>query len=45
MVPCRGLPGAGILSLIWLIGFYSILFGGLLIALALRVRKLGDAAL
>jgi uncharacterized membrane protein HdeD (DUF308 family) len=33
------LPGVGILSLVWLIGAYAVMFGVLLIALALRVRE------
>src|SRR5215470_14355604 len=32
-------PGAGALGLIWVIGSYSIVFGILFIALALRLRK------
>jgi uncharacterized membrane protein HdeD (DUF308 family) len=32
------LPLAGLLALIWLIGAYSILFGALLLAVALRLR-------
>jgi uncharacterized membrane protein HdeD (DUF308 family) len=32
------LPGVGLLSLVWLIGIYAILFGIALIALAFRVR-------
>jgi len=32
-------PGAGALALIWLIGAFAILFGLLLLALALRLRK------
>jgi len=31
-------PGAGILSLTWLLGIYAIVFGVLLIALGIRVR-------
>lgn len=33
------LPGAGILSLVWLIGFWAVLFGVTLIALAFRLRR------
>lgn len=36
-------PGAGLLSLVWLIGLYALLFGLLLIALAFRVRGRGGA--
>ena len=32
------LPGVGLLSLVWLIGIYAILFGIALIVLAFRVR-------
>ena len=32
------LPGVGILSLVWLIGAYAVMFGVLLVALAMRVR-------
>lgn len=35
------LPGAGILSLVWLIGFWAVLLGMTLIALAFRLRRLG----
>lgn len=35
-------PGAGALSLVWLIGIYEIFFGALLIVLAFRLRGLGD---
>lgn len=35
------MPGAGILSLIWLIGFWAVLFGVLCILLAFRLRKAG----
>lgn len=33
------LPGAGALALIWVIAIYAIIFGVLMIALALRLRK------
>jgi uncharacterized membrane protein HdeD (DUF308 family) len=36
-------PGAGALGLIWAIASYSIVFGILFIALALRLRKYGHA--
>ena len=35
------LPQAGLITIVWLIGFYAILFGGLFIYLSLRLRKLG----
>jgi uncharacterized membrane protein HdeD (DUF308 family) len=34
-------PSVGALAVIWLIGFYAILFGALMIAFALRVRAHG----
>jgi uncharacterized membrane protein HdeD (DUF308 family) len=34
-------PGAGLLSLVWLIGFYALFFGILMIALAFRLKSLG----
>ena len=34
-------PGAGILSVLWLVGAYAILFGIMMILLAFRVRNLG----
>ena len=33
------MPGAGALALIWVIGIYSIIFGGLLVGFALRLKK------
>lgn len=33
------MPGAGALAIVWLIGAYSLAFGGLLTALAFRVRR------
>ena len=36
-------PGAGALALIWLIAFYAIATGVLLVALALRLRRYGHA--
>lgn len=37
-------PGAGILTLVWLVGTYALLFGVSLIALGFRLRKLGKTA-
>ena len=34
------LPGVGLLSLVWLVGLYAILFGIALIVLALQARGL-----
>jgi len=34
-------PGAGALVITWLIGWYAVIFGVLLIALSLRLRKAG----
>jgi uncharacterized membrane protein HdeD (DUF308 family) len=36
-------PGAGALGLLWMIGFYSIVFGALLLMLTFRLRKLAIA--
>lgn len=33
-------PGSGAISLIWVIGFYAIFFGGMLVVLAFRLRGL-----
>lgn len=35
------MPGAGIVSLVWLIGFWAVTFGLLFIMLAFRLRKAG----
>ncbi len=35
-----GLPGAGALALVWLIGAYAVIFGSTLVVLAWRVRDL-----
>jgi uncharacterized membrane protein HdeD (DUF308 family) len=37
-------PAAGAVAVVWLIGAYAILFGGLLIALGLRLRSWRDHA-
>ncbi|MDB5059860.1 MAG: hypothetical protein JWO59_3332, partial [Chloroflexi bacterium] len=34
-------PGAGALTVVWLIGIYALLFGVLLLGLALRLRNGG----
>ena len=34
-------PGAGIVSLVWLIGIWALLLGAMFVALALRLRGLG----
>jgi len=38
------LPGVGLLSLVWLVAIYAIVFGIALIALAFRVRGRGSGA-
>jgi uncharacterized membrane protein HdeD (DUF308 family) len=35
------LPGAGALALVWIIGSYAIVYGVILVSLALRLRKHG----
>ena len=37
-------PGAGVLTLLWLIGTYSIVFGVVLLVLAFRLRNLHGRA-
>ena len=37
-------PGAGLLSLVWLIGAYAVVFGVALIALGVKLRSIGRAA-
>ena len=38
------LPGAGALALIWMIGFYAIVYGVVMVVFALSVRTKGAAA-
>lgn len=38
------MPQVGMLTMAWMIGFYAILFGGLFIFLAFRLRKLGSSS-
>jgi uncharacterized membrane protein HdeD (DUF308 family) len=38
------LPAAGALALAWLIGLYALVFGGLMIGLAMRLRRLRSVA-
>jgi len=37
------MPGAGALALIWVIGAYAIVFGGMLVGFAFRLKKHGHA--
>ena len=37
-------PGAGALALVWLVSLYAVVSGGLLLGMALRVRKLAPRA-
>lgn len=37
------MPGAGALALIWVIGAYAIIFGGLLVGFAFRLKRHSDA--
>jgi uncharacterized membrane protein HdeD (DUF308 family) len=32
-------PGAGALALVWVIGTYAVIIGGLFVALAFRLKK------
>jgi uncharacterized membrane protein HdeD (DUF308 family) len=38
------MPGAGALAVVWLIGIYAVVFGVLLLALSLRLRKLSSTS-
>jgi uncharacterized membrane protein HdeD (DUF308 family) len=38
-------PGLGALAVVWMIGFYAVIFGVLLVALGFRVKALRGAAL
>jgi uncharacterized membrane protein HdeD (DUF308 family) len=38
------MPVAGALAVVWLIGAYAIVFGVLLMALSIRLRKWGETA-
>jgi uncharacterized membrane protein HdeD (DUF308 family) len=35
-------PGIGALAVVWMIGLYAVLFGGLLVALGFRLKALND---
>ena len=37
-------PAVGLLAVLWLLGFYAIVFGGLLIAVSLRLRRIAAPA-
>ena len=37
-------PGAGVLSLVWLIGGFAIVFGAFLVALGWRLRRINELA-
>jgi uncharacterized membrane protein HdeD (DUF308 family) len=34
-------PGAGLLAVLWLVGFYAVLYGLMLVMLAFKARSLG----
>ena len=36
-------PGAGILTLLWLVAVYAIVFGALIVGLALKLKKLNQS--
>jgi uncharacterized membrane protein HdeD (DUF308 family) len=36
-------PGTGAVALVWLIGIYALIFGVVLVALALRLRRMREA--
>ena len=35
-------PSAGALSLVWIIGFYAVMYGTTMLVLAYKLRRLGD---